>query len=593
MARVSYLTRRDGRYSIQIRFPVSLARHIGHPLYRASLRTSDYRTAKARLNECLAWFQHMNDVIDYPHLFALNVRELRMYLADQWPIGEDRLFARKQYEELLKNLVRRAEAHDFAPDMLEPDFPDLFKHFVRQNVEAEAHERKIEKVRAYERGRSDIQSAMEAGARPASFAVKGAELANTFQAPFADRGPAPHFRDALDEYIAEKRREGSSGDLINDVRLVIEFLIDRLGNIRTDTFDAAMTEKLDMMLPDIPDRKGIPRGQCKSLSARYDYAQKNGWSNLKRLTKARLVNGYHNSLSKFFAWLIQKSYYPHKKPIFRQVSGKNLVSLPRDAFQYEEIVSIFSQPLFTGCETPKRIWKPGTFFIQSHLYWAYVLLVLHGLRIGEVGQLSISDLIVRQGIHYIDLRAFDPQKGRVALEDVKDFKTPSSERLIPLHPLALELGLLERAKDLKGCGCPVLFPEWEPYRKPSGDLRWGQPLTKSWQYLKKKVGITRADVSAYSTRHLFADFVDQTSMSHRSRMRIMGHSTKREMSTRYGNKQRFSTKDLREITTLQAPEILFMTERLLAAKQEADSGKLKVVKPWLSVKNWSQHYRQE
>jgi hypothetical protein len=160
-----------------------------------------------------------------------------------------------------------------------------------------------------------------------------------------------------------------------------------------------------------------------------------------------------------------------------------------------------------------------------------------------------------------------------------------------MHPLVIELGLLERVKELKARDCPVLFPEWEPYHKLNGELRWGQPITKSWQYLKTKIGISRADVTAYSTRHTYADFLDSTGVSHRGRMRAMGHSAKGDIPAGYGSKKRFTTRDLDEIMSIASPEIQFMTETLLKAKTEADAGKLTVAKPWLQRSNWSDYYK--
>ena len=103
MARTSYLSRRDGRYFMQARFAVRCAPLVGLRLYRASLRTSEFRVARLRLSECLGWFHRMNESVDYISLFAKNVVELRAYLQDAWPLSEERLFARRNYEELLKN----------------------------------------------------------------------------------------------------------------------------------------------------------------------------------------------------------------------------------------------------------------------------------------------------------------------------------------------------------------------------------------------------------------------------------------------------------------------------------------------------------
>ncbi|WP_435657810.1 hypothetical protein [Brucella pituitosa] len=596
MARSSYLTKRDGRYHIQIRFSSLLAPLIGRQLYRASLKTTDYRVALVRLSECVGWIHRMNSSIDYVSLFQKNIIELQNYLRDQWPLTNDRLFARKNYEELLKNLNRRARAANCDPDMIEPEFSKLLKLFVQQNVEAEAYQRKAERVIEYERGRSDMKNAFEFGMIPSSFQPSINPIAPTIT-PYSPPPVSavsitptftiPCFSAALSEFL--EVNDGSK-DSRRDVELIIQFLIDQMGDNSVDQFTSEDAKKLDLMLPDIPDRAGIPRQNCTSLSTRFAYAQEHGWEGLKRLTEARIRNGYHNSLSKFFGWLIKKGYYQLPKPIFNTVSGKNLTSLTRDAFEYDEIVKIFTQPLFQGCKTEKKIWKPGNVFVQSHLYWGYIILILHGMRIGEFGQLDACHIRYVDSIPYFDLRGFDPEKGRVPLEDVVKLKTSGSERIIPIHPLVIELGLMERVNELKERGCTALFPEWEPYPKPNGEMRWGQPITKSWQYLKKKIGIQRANVTAYSARHSYAQFLDSTGISHRGRTMLMGHSIRNDIPAHYGSKKRLSQRDLDEVTGNTSREIEFMMEALLAAKTKADSGELKVVKPWLHKANWSDFY---
>ena len=101
MARISYLTRREGRYYVQARLARHVAAMAGRSLYRASRKTADYRQARRRLVECMSWVTRMNDTIDYVSLFQTNAEQLRTYLADSWPISQERLVARQQYEELL------------------------------------------------------------------------------------------------------------------------------------------------------------------------------------------------------------------------------------------------------------------------------------------------------------------------------------------------------------------------------------------------------------------------------------------------------------------------------------------------------------
>lgn len=496
MARTSYLTRRDGRYYVQARFSRHVAAFLGRHLYRASLRTADYRQARKRLAECMAWVHRMNESIDYVSLFQKNAVELRAYLRDAWPVSEERLVARRNYEELLKNMARRAKAAGCDPAMIEPDYFTLFQRFVKQNVEAEGRLRKDDNLRHYEKGRSDMQALLGHGPVPDSFQQpeSWSVFDEAFPSASASPEPAPQqairadvisswnhdtarlsaekltepaavdavaashrdeaaadagigavspmrFSQALAEYLEEDIRNGRNADARSIVELIVQFLIDVMDDPFLHEFDEDAARRLDDMMPEIPNRKNIPRAHCVSLSARYFYAKEHGWEGLERLTEMRIRNHYHDALSRFFAWAIEKGHYPHRKPAFEKTSPENLVSLQRDAFKPDEVKRIFSQPLFTGCKSDTRHWEPGKYLIQNHLYWGYVLSFLTGMRPGEIGQVELDDIQEEDGIFYLYLRAFDPAKGRVARKDVKRFKTPSAQRVIPLHPLIVDLGL--------------------------------------------------------------------------------------------------------------------------------------------------------
>jgi integrase len=636
MARISYLTRREGRYYVQVRLARHVAAMAGRPLYRASLRTADYRQARQRLLECMSWVIRMNESTDYVSLIEQNAMNVRSYLRDSWPISTNRLIARQHYEEMLKNMVRRAKAIGCDPEMISPEFTASLNQFVRQNVDAEEWHRKMENRRHYEQGRADAETVAAFGAPPSSFrstsSVRShperpadsladgpyvAELSamppdqvelspgkgKPEPLPIRSRAPASatwaissepssdRLSVVLAEYLADDKKHGGKADTRSVVTLIVQFIIDMLDDPTMEALDADMTARIDEMLPDIPNRGNIPRPHTATLASRYRYAQQHGWDNLERLTEARLKNGYHNALVRFFDWAIRKSRYPHKLPIFEKTSDENLVSIQRDAFNDGEVRAIFSQPLFAGSKTISRIWSPGDCLVQNHLYWGYILSMLTGLRPGEMGQIELDDIEELDGIYYLHLRGFNPSKGRVARKNVKRFKTASSHRIIPLHPLILDLGLLERISDLRKIKCPVLFPEWEPYPKPNGELRWGQPLTKSFQYLKAKIKLTRFDVTLYSSRHWFAELLDKTEIKHRTRLQIMGHSSGKDIAGRYGAKQRLTTRDLKLITEASSSNIDEMAELLLGAKQRADAGQMDLPKPWLLRQNWSDYYK--
>ena len=107
------------------------------------------------------------------------------------------------------------------------------------------------------------------------------------------------------------------------------------------------------------------------------------------------------------------------------------------------------------------------------------------MRPGEVGQLECSQIRTDGTFYYFDLRDFDARDGRVALKDLRNLKSNAAGRVVPIHPILIELGLLDRMRELLDQDETRLFPEWEKYTRRDGTVRWSQPLSKSWQYVKK------------------------------------------------------------------------------------------------------------
>lgn len=449
--------------------------------------TSDYRTAKLRMIECLRWFHKMNNrnyvllssqnlefndstiwELD-PHEQDRSLRDLIQnqfceFVSDAWPLEEERLFARKKFVRWYQSLAEHRPHQSWNFILNGKDCGATRRRFEQQNDDAQQYHHERSVVEAFENGRRSIQQATAHRAIPESFSQSLSapitpslvpELSEVGEPVVVNGQPKAHVvspsarpvakentrvSEALKLYLEWMRLDRKSEDGLSLMKLVIQFVIDEFSDPVIEKITRADILALDSMLPEIPNRQGIPRDHQTSLSSRYRYAKANGWDGLQRLTEERLRKSYHSSLSKFFGWLIDEDLYTSKKPVFNHVSGENLVSLPRDSFSDDEVIEIISMPLFTGCGGKSRIWKPGDFFIQSHLYWAYILLLVTGLRPGELGQLKLDDFVLRDGIWYLNLRGFDPTKGRVAIKDVVNYKTPGSQRVVPLHPLITDLG---------------------------------------------------------------------------------------------------------------------------------------------------------
>jgi integrase len=526
------------------------------------------------------------------------------------------LAERCAFEHEVRRYLSRAQERGYAYQMRFPEMPSLWVDFVNQNKDAESRIAHLNVRRAYEAGRTDATEAIAENWTPAprpaparsetfdpiamidrllkdAVAQRVAHLSSAEAGPLAPATPPaePHqpadqakgasvrMSAALEQFLlppGRKREHQVKGR--KEAKAVVQFAVNLLNDPVMSDLTREHWRRLDEELPDIPYRKNIPAKHAKTLFQRYKYAETHGWSELTRLTTTTIKSRYWGGLYKFIDWAIEESLYQGPRPKFLCIDPKNLAPLPRDAFDDSELLALLNLPLFTGCKNRLHVWKPGGYFVQSHIYWGFLICILTGMRPGEVGQLKCADIRTDGEFFYFDLRPFDARGGRVAIQDLRNLKTNAAGRVIPVHPLLVELGLLDRMQELMDKGEERLFPEWECYVRKDGTLRWSQPLSKSWQYVKKILKLNRADLTLYSTRHLMADWLDSEGIAQRTRDRILGHAS--DVRGRYGRKGILDPQIAAKIEALEPPVIKQVREILLAAKNRADAGELTVLKTY-------------
>jgi integrase len=567
------------------------------------------------------------ELIEAPDLEAagsiINVR-LNNYVARGIPQTERSLAERVAFEHQVRSFLVRSNDRGYAFSRRFESMASQWVEFVNQNKACEQDLIKIGQRREYERGRAEASEALlnqwttihvapqpdmpdatpVAPARrelPADVLAKihgvgpaaAAALMVSKPAPLmptpepspvlsvAATCPAPaspRLSEVMERFFDAKKKRAKDDRARGEYGPILQLMIDLLGDPEMDTITIDQIRLIDEALPDIPDRKSIPKEHCVSLVARYQYAQQRGWGGLKRLTVTTLKK-YHYGIGSFFEWAITAGHYHGAKPKFETVSEENLAALPRDAFEDKELLDRVKLPLFTGCQSAARIWTAGEYFLQNHLYWGFLILILTGMRPGEVGQLRCRDVVTDGEFWFFDLRPFDARKGRVALKDLRRLKTGASARVVPIHPLLIELGLLDRVHELRARSIDALFPEWVPYQKKTGEMRWGQPITKAWQYIKTLLGITRADLTLYGTRHWMAEVLDSGTIAQRTRNRVLGHVG--DIPDGYGRKGMLSPEQAAAFAALEPPVVKEMRAVLLATKDKADRKELAILKPWL------------
>lgn len=121
----------------------------------------------------------------------------------------------------------------------------------------------------------------------------------------------------------------------------------------------------------------------------------------------------------------------------------------RPSIKPGDVTNLFRHPLWVGSGRGKRWNKPGSIVEGDGLYWLPPIGVLTGARRAEIGGLAPDDIGDEDGTPYFWLRP----------NALRGLKALASERIIPVHPQLIELGLIDRARKIRDHDGDMLFPD--------------------------------------------------------------------------------------------------------------------------------------
>jgi len=188
----------------------------------------------------------------------------------------------------------------------------------------------------------------------------------------------------------------------------------------------------------------------------------------------------------------------------------------RDPFTPDDLKKLFHSPLYLNDEHK-----------FSYTFWTPAIGLFSGMRIEEICQLHLEDLRKEDGVWVFDINA--------KTED-KRLKTPSSARVVPIHPFLLdELRLIQRVESLRDKGEQRLFPELERLRDG-----YSQRVSKWFNdRYKKRCGIVKTEKMKdfHSFRHTFINALKQNrKVDAYIISELVGHSVQSITMSRYGKR---------------------------------------------------------
>lgn len=168
-------------------------------------------------------------------------------------------------------------------------------------------------------------------------------------------------------------------------------------------------------------------------------------------------------------------------------------------------------------EQLQRIFDPANLVRtkMEHVRWGAVIALYTGARVGEIAQIFLRDFVTHGDTPCLKICADSDGQGIKTGE--------GGERLIPLHPDLIRLGLMERVEALRAAGAERLFPNM---RIDSAAGR-GNSITKGFGYYLKGLGITprRAHgiLGIHSLRKTVIQTLQGSSLPAERRRALVGH----------------------------------------------------------------------
>lgn len=152
----------------------------------------------------------------------------------------------------------------------------------------------------------------------------------------------------------------------------------------------------------------------------------------------RVISAFFNRLVKMRVLSTSPMY------AFGEIKKGLISTNTRRCFTDEEMSAIFSEKTFLP-------WAKKA----PHAWWAPMIGLYTGARVGEIAQLKISDITQESGMWCFNIRVSMDDDGSVN----QTLKGRSSIRTVPIAQPLLEAGFLDFLEDAKASGHPRLFPQ--------------------------------------------------------------------------------------------------------------------------------------
>ncbi|MDR9772427.1 site-specific integrase [Rhizobium hidalgonense] len=539
MLKVTGLQRRGSTYSLRRRVPSDLVNSLGKKEEVIALHTSNYKVAAeaARLESVRLdklWANHREalkrgEAID-PTRKVTDIELRRLVVGDFWR-GEQTAPRLPDDDEIRENIEHDIAGYEQRNPSSEAALLAQAKSIIREQelpIEVPAKTEMGKRAQPFEAPRelvqlvdlirrADVEHLKRAldrmdgqhGDREHDPMFRG--ISSVSQPPAVAEGIT--LRDAIKRFESDPMR-AHLGDTAN-AKYVVTFrtMKEVIGEERAlASITRAECATVQEMFSALPSNvsKLKPYAHCKTVREIIALAAQR---KTDKLLSPGTVKVYTHTQSAFFNWAISKGLIA-----INPASGmapKNAKNGKRRAYDFDQMNNVLaSLPEWS---------EQGAL---AGRYWLYIIGIFSGMRLGEIATLNVDDIVAQYGSHFF----------RLWETDDRGLKTENSERIIPIHPELIRLGLLQRVANLKKAGITRLFGDL-----PGDDQDHISDLfSKRFAYHLKTLKMHGNGLTFHSTRHTFRDALREAGLPHDATVALGGWSPK-SVDERYGNGMRPQT----------------------------------------------------
>ena len=209
------------------------------------------------------------------------------------------------------------------------------------------------------------------------------------------------------------------------------------------------------------------------------------------------INSYVQRFSTLLNWAVKEDYLERNPARGLRVLDPVRKKDKRLPFSPEQLNLIFNAPIYKGCKDDERGYSEvGTARPRRSKFWIPLIGLYSGMRLNEICQLNKEDICIIDDISCFTITMDASGKG-----GDKRLKTKNSERLVPVHPMLIEIGFLDFVRKRQNASQPKLFNDIQ--MAASG--YYSDQISKWFIHFLNNCGARRPKTSFHSFRHNFRD----------------------------------------------------------------------------------------